>query len=85
VACPPLAGEPNLEALAAAIGPRGEDEIVALVGHEPWLGELASLLLTGSPTRLAVDYPKSGIIAIRTPAVAPSSGQLAFFLTPRAL
>jgi phosphohistidine phosphatase len=85
VACPPLAADPNLEALAAAIGPRAEDEAVALIGHEPWLGELASLLLTGSPTRLGVAFPKSGIMAIRAAAVAPSSGQLAFFLIPRAL
>ncbi|MEZ4588072.1 MAG: histidine phosphatase family protein [Gemmatimonadales bacterium] len=79
-----LAQEPNLEALAAAIGPRGDDEVVALVGHEPWMGELASVLLTGSPTRLSIRFPKSAVMGIRATGVGPAGGQLAFFLTPRA-
>jgi phosphohistidine phosphatase len=83
VACPALAADPVLEALAVAVGPRADDEIVALVGHEPWMGELASLLLTGSPTRLVVDFPKSGVLAIRTAAVAPAGGRLEFFAAPR--
>lgn len=82
--CPELAAEPSLEALAAAVGPRGDDEIVALVGHEPWMSELASLLLTGSPTRLPVDFPKSAALGIRTAAVSPAAGRLVFFLTPKA-
>lgn len=85
IACPALAAEPDLEALGAAVGPRAADEIVALVGHEPWLGELASLLLTGSRTRLAVRFAKSGVLAIRTPAIAPAGGVLEFFVVPRAL
>lgn len=83
VACPPLAEQPNLEALAAAVGPRGEEEIVALVGHEPWMGELASLLLTGSLTRLGIGFAKSAVLGVRAAAVAPAAGQLAFFLTPK--
>lgn len=83
--CPPLAADPDLEALSAAIGPRGEEAIVALVGHEPWIGELASLLLTGSPTRLAIAFAKSGVLGVRTPAIAPAGGVLEFFAAPRGL
>ena len=84
-ACPPLADDPDLAALTELIGTPAEDESVALVGHEPWLGELASLLLTGSPTRLNLDFPKSGVMAIRTASLAPASGQLQFFLAPESL
>lgn len=80
VACPPLAMEPDLTALAEVVGPRGDDEIIALVGHEPWMGELASLLLTGSVTRLAIDFPKSGVMAIAASAITPAAGRLVFFL-----
>ena len=83
VACPFLAGEPDLDAIGGAIGQRGEEEIVALVGHEPWMGELASLLLTGSPTRLGIPFPKSGVMAIRIGAIAPAGGQLEFFTSPK--
>jgi phosphohistidine phosphatase len=85
VACPPLADEPDLDAIAGHVGPRGDDEVVALVGHEPWMGELASLLVTGSPTRLGLDFPKSGVVGVQTAAIAPAAGRLAFFLTPKTL
>lgn len=85
VSCPALAADPDLEAIAQAVGPRGDDEVVALVGHEPWMSELASLLLTGSPTRLGLRFPKSAVVGIRTSALAPANGQLAFFLTPKTI
>jgi phosphohistidine phosphatase len=80
--CPPLAEDPKLEAISLAVGSREADEIVALVGHEPWLGELASLLLTGSPTRLAIDFPKSGILAIDVTSIGAAAGRLRFFHAP---
>jgi phosphohistidine phosphatase len=82
VQCPPLAEDPKLEAIAAAVGPRETDEVVALVGHEPWMGEFASLLLTGSPTRLAVDFPKSGVLAIDIAAIGAAAGRLRFLYEP---
>jgi len=81
-ACPALAEEPRLDRLAEAVGPRGGDDIVALVGHEPWLGELAGLLLTGSGNRPEIDFPKSGIIGIDAPMIGSAAGTLRFFLTP---
>ena len=80
--CPPLADDPDLAAITAVIGTPAEDETIALVGHEPWLGELASLILTGSPTRLNLDFPKSAVMGIKAASLAPASGQLQFFLTP---
>jgi phosphohistidine phosphatase len=79
VVCPPLATDPNVAALAEAVGPRGSDEVVALVGHDPWVSELASLILTGSPTRLAIEFEKSGIVAIAANELAPACGKLLFF------
>jgi len=83
--CSALAQPPRLDPLAEAIGDAdGADAIVALVGHEPWLSELASLLLSGSPSLLSIRFPKSGVLGIRAEVMAPGAGQLVFFLTPRA-
>jgi phosphohistidine phosphatase len=83
LAAPALAAPPDLPALQAAIGRPGLDAIVALVGHEPWLGELASLLLTGDRGRLAIDFPKSGVLGLSLEAVAPGAGRLGFFWRPK--
>ncbi len=83
VACEALAGPPDLPRLGEAVGARDPDSVVALVGHEPWLGELGALLLTGRPSGLAIDFPKSGILAIRAERLEPTSGTLMFFWRPR--
>lgn len=82
IACPALADDPDVAALAKAVGRRDTDEVVALVGHEPWMSELASLLLTGDPRRLAVAFPKSGVMGIDLPEFAAGAGELRFFFTP---
>ena len=82
IPCPPLAQDPNLEAIARAIGARGTDEIVAVVGHEPWMSELAALLLSGSVGRPSINFPKSGVMAIKSESLGPGTGVLRFFLTP---
>ena len=84
-AAPSLAQPPDLDAIKAEIAGIGEIETVALVGHEPWLGELASLLLTGDPNRLSIDLPKSGVLGIETPMVEGGSGTLRFFFRPKLL
>lgn len=78
VACP-LAQDTNLAAIAEAVGPRTADEVVALVGHEPWMSELASVLLTGSASRLAGRFDKSGVMGIEAPTIAAAAGRLVFF------
>ncbi len=82
VACPALAADTSLAAIAEAIGPRTGEEIVALVGHEPWMSELASVLLTGSASRLAVQFGKSAVMAIEVDTVGPAAGRLRFFSGP---
>ena len=83
VACPELAASPDLKGLGEAVGPRSADEIVAMVGHEPWLGELASELLAGEPKRLAIDFPKSGVLGLDLPEIGAGRAALRFFLRPK--
>jgi phosphohistidine phosphatase len=79
--CPALAEPPDLGRIAEAVG--DADRLVALVGHEPWLGELASLLLTGYPDGVETDFPKSGVMGLELPNVTPDSAVLRFLLRPR--
>ncbi len=82
-ACPALAAEPSLRALAAAIGRPPRDAIVALVGHEPWLGQLASLLLTGDARRMTISFPKSGVLGLEIATLDAGAGVLHFFWRPK--
>ena len=87
IACESLAAPPDLAAIAAevsGVGEVGGDEIIALVGHEPWMGELAALLLTGRSDGIRVDFAKSGVMGIETPGLNPEPGaaNLQFFLVP---
>lgn len=66
-----------LAALAALALPRS----AAVVGHEPNLGELASLLLAGR-TGARLPFRKGGACLIEADAVAPGAGRLAWFLDP---
>jgi phosphohistidine phosphatase SixA len=83
VVMPALAAPPDLAALAAGIGAPGAQAIVALVGHEPWLSHLASLLLAGDPTDVSIDFPKSGVLGLGCDAVAPGRATLEFFWRPK--
>ncbi|MEO8635302.1 MAG: histidine phosphatase family protein [Gemmatimonadales bacterium] len=83
VACAALATAPVLTAIDTAIGPTTGDRLVALVGHEPWLGELASQLLVGD-TRLQVDFAKSAVLGLHVERLTPGSATLEFFWRPKA-
>jgi phosphohistidine phosphatase len=83
--CPALAAAPDLAALAAAVGPRKGKAAVALVGHSPWIEELAALLLAGGPKGIAVDFPKSGVLCVEADRVEAKGGALRFFLRPKML
>jgi len=83
VACDALVGTPDLARIAAAIGRADASAIVALVGHEPWTGELASLLLAGDAHRLAIDFPKSGVLGLELEELSAGSAVLEFFLRPK--
>ena len=79
-----LAERPELSRLSRAIGSRPPDAVIALVGHEPWLSELASLLLTGDHERATIDFPKSGALGLRLDPIRPGTATLEFFYPPRA-
>jgi phosphohistidine phosphatase len=57
-------------------------ESIALVGHEPFLSRLASLLITGNESALVVDFKKGGVMAL---AVAGERGVLRWKATPKML
>jgi len=83
VPCEPLAGEPDLIRLQNFTGSQPGGAIVAMVGHSPWMEDLASLLLGGSTTGIRVDFPKSGVMGIEVDQLEPGSGELRFFLRPK--
>lgn len=78
-----LATQPDLSRLADDVGEPGSDAIVALVGHSPWMEELAGLLLAGSGTVFRIDFPKSGVMALDLEGVAPGAGEIRFFVRPK--
>lgn len=84
VPCEALAAAPDLAKLAEAVGDVAPEATIALVGHEPWMSELAALLLTGRSDGVHVDYPKSGVMGIEVEALNSENGYgtLRFFLTP---
>lgn len=83
VRCEVLARQPDLGTLGEQVRALGDVAAVALVGHEPWMSELASLLLTGERDKLAIDFPKSGVLGVDTEQIAPGAATLRLFLRPR--
>jgi len=71
--------EDGLTALRELTG----DGPVALVGHEPIMGELASLLLTGDTARLNVPFRKGAVACLDLPGnVVPGTAALVWLATP---
>jgi len=59
------------------------DGPVALVGHEPIMGELTSLLLTGDSARLSIPFKKGGIACLNIDRqVVPGGATLVWLATP---
>lgn len=59
---------------------------VLLVGHQPHLGELASLLITGTPSRAPLPFRKGAVAALEVDAVPPRHPAiLLWFMTPKQL
>lgn len=82
IQCAALAAPPDLAELAQQVGVVAPEETIALVGHEPWMSELASLLLTGKTAGLSIDFAKSGIMGIAAEEIVAGRGMLRFFLRP---
>jgi phosphohistidine phosphatase len=80
---PHLAGPPRAELFTDLVAAGGDR--LAVVGHEPWLGELVALLLTGSTTHAdALPFKKGGVAWLDGTA-APAGMKLVAFLPPRVL
>jgi phosphohistidine phosphatase len=82
IRCDSLATVPDAAAIAAEVGEQSADATIALVGHEPWMSDLAAQLLTGSSSGIRVDFPKSGVMGIEMDALQPAGGTLRFFVVP---
>ena len=76
-----LAREPDEELLT-----RLEGERVAVVGHEPWMGQLLSLLVTGTPAHgERFPFKKAGVAWLDGERAAPGGMRLVAQLPPRVL
>lgn len=78
-----LAQAPVLAAIRRELAPHRDAGVVALIGHEPWISELAGLLLTGRREGLPVAFPKSGIMGIEVEDATAGAGTLRFFWRPK--
>ena len=76
----PLSTAGGAEALHEALQKFGSVKRLMLVGHQPTLGELASLLLTGGPS-LAMEIKPGGALCIEMDTIH-GAGALLWLLTP---
>jgi phosphohistidine phosphatase len=71
-------------ALEAALGSRGNDALVAIVGHEPHLSALLARLLD-SRRADRVAFRKGGAALVEVPGPLTDGGHLLWFLPPKVL
>lgn len=84
-ACPALGAERGTrDALAEIEEQRGRD-CVALVGHNPYLGELMSLLLTGSESGFTTRFKKGAVACLELDDAGSDATTLLWLLPPKAL
>jgi phosphohistidine phosphatase len=84
--CEPLEAvrEPG-EALEA-LRPHAGRDAAAVVGHEPYLSGLVSILLAGEPGAVATELKKGGVVCLELPGEAsPGGAVLRWSATPRML
>lgn len=85
IQCHQLAPGVALAELLALIG-RSRDERLAVVGHEPGLGNLMSACLPGSARTAAFSLRKMGVALLEFKGVPRAGrGELLWFLPPRVL
>lgn len=84
VACEELEADRKPAEMLDVLRSRPRDP-VALVGHEPHLGELISLLLTGSEDGAAFELRKGGVARLDLETTAPGEGVLRWLLPPKVL
>jgi len=83
---PELAPGCDSATILEALRPHARHKSIALVGHQPGLGHLASFLLTGSDRRCDLDFKKGGVACLETEiSDNPTSCVLEWFATPKLL
>ena len=83
--CEALEGNPDPEeARAVILALRGRGS-VALVGHDPHLSRLASLLLTGDPDGMRLELKKGGVVHLALEPDEEATASLHASVTPKAL
>lgn len=84
VDCEPLANGQHAALLAALR--EADASVAALVGHEPWLSSLVSMLVGCSGGPLRVQIKKAGAALVEMPdSLEPGAGTLAWLLPPTVL
>jgi phosphohistidine phosphatase len=71
----------------AALAPHGRNDSVMIVGHEPQLSALVSILLTGEPDAMHLRMRKGGCVALELPPnrIQPGAAELLWMMTQRQL
>jgi phosphohistidine phosphatase len=81
IAVDSLAPDGSYQAVVADLEKQARKTRIALVGHEPSIGELAARLIGA---RHAIEFRKGAVCRIDVTALPPSgSGALRWFLTPK--
>lgn len=76
----------SAEELTAWLQRQAARKTIALVGHEPDLGELATWLLAGTRAEPFVAFKKGGVLLIEFPyKIGAGQGDLRWALTPKQL
>jgi len=79
-----LADTPNPAQLSSQLG-EYQSSALALVGHEPYLSELASWLLTADLQRCRFVFKKGGVMCLDLAEPQAACASLCWLLTPRQL
>jgi phosphohistidine phosphatase len=83
---PELAAGADIPVLLGALRPYRQLDDLALVGHQPDLGYLASQLMTGSPTLCPLSLKKGSVACFEIQSPRGNlRGELAWLLTPKQL
>lgn len=71
----------------AALAPLGRNERVMIVGHEPQLSAIVSILLTGEPDGMHLRLTKGGCVALELPAnrIERGGAELRWMMTQKQL
>lgn len=86
VACEALAGGSVAEAMVSVLLQNGARASMALVGHEPGVGELVSYLLTGAARQARIEFKKGAVAGLSLPeGPVPGTACLRWLLPPRVL